>query len=143
MPHVKGGTPEQWDVVMEGMRATVTRGTGRGIQTKDYTIAGKTGTAQAYSVSKNQRLDRAVEESLRDPFLVHGLCTSRGSADRRRGAGGEWRLRRQRCRAHCAQDHGCLLLPRLKKAEAEKKTEAETAATPAEPAPETAEAPSP
>jgi penicillin-binding protein 2 len=66
MPHVKGGTPEQWDVVMEGMRATVTRGTARGIQSKDYSIAGKTGTAQAYSVKANQRLDRQVEEHLRD-----------------------------------------------------------------------------
>jgi penicillin-binding protein 2 len=66
MPHVQGGTPEQWDVVMEGMRATVTRGTARGIQSKDYSIAGKTGTAQAYSVKANQRLDRAVDERLRD-----------------------------------------------------------------------------
>jgi penicillin-binding protein 2 len=66
MPHVKGGTPEQWDVIMEGMRATVTRGTGRGIGTKEYDIAGKTGTAQAYSVGKNERLDRKVEERLRD-----------------------------------------------------------------------------
>jgi penicillin-binding protein 2 len=66
MPHVKGGTPEQWDVVMEGMRATVTRGTARGIESKDYSIAGKTGTAQAYSVKASQRLDRAVDERLRD-----------------------------------------------------------------------------
>jgi penicillin-binding protein 2 len=66
MPHVKGGTPEQWNVIMEGMRATVTRGTARGIETKDYQIAGKTGTAQAYSVGRNQRLDRQVEERLRD-----------------------------------------------------------------------------
>ncbi len=66
MPHVKGGTPEQWDVIMEGMRATVTRGTARGIETKEYTIAGKTGTAQAYSASKSQRLGQAAEESLRD-----------------------------------------------------------------------------
>ncbi len=66
LPHVKGGTPEQWDVIMDSMRATVTRGTGRGIGTKDYDIAGKTGTAQAYSVSQNQRLDRKVDERLRD-----------------------------------------------------------------------------
>jgi penicillin-binding protein 2 len=66
MPHVKGGTPEQWDVVMEGMRATVTRGTARGIETKEYSIAGKTGTAQAYSVKASQRLDRQVDERLRD-----------------------------------------------------------------------------
>lgn len=66
LPHVKGGTPEQWDVIMEGMRATVTRGTARGIGSKDYDIAGKTGTAQAYSVTGSQRLDRKVDERLRD-----------------------------------------------------------------------------
>jgi penicillin-binding protein 2 len=66
LPHVKGGTPEQWDVIMEGMRATLTRGTGRGVGSKDYNIAGKTGTAQAYSVGKNERLDRKVDERLRD-----------------------------------------------------------------------------
>jgi penicillin-binding protein 2 len=67
LPHVKGGTPEQWDVIMEGMRATLTRGTARAIGTSaEYNIAGKTGTAQAYSVAQNQRLDRKVDERLRD-----------------------------------------------------------------------------
>jgi penicillin-binding protein 2 len=66
MPQVQGGTPEQWEIVMEGMRATVTRGTARGILSKDYSIAGKTGTAQAYSVKASQRLDRKVDERLRD-----------------------------------------------------------------------------
>lgn len=67
LPHVEGGTPEQWDVIMEGMRQTMTRGTARAISTSaEYHIAGKTGTAQAYSVARNQRLDRAVEERLRD-----------------------------------------------------------------------------
>jgi penicillin-binding protein 2 len=66
MPPVTGGTPAQWDVVMEGMRATVTRGTARGIESKEYSIAGKTGTAQSYSVKASQRLDRQVEERLRD-----------------------------------------------------------------------------
>lgn len=67
LPHVKGGTPEQWDVIMEGMRDTMTRGTARAIsKSAEYNMAGKTGTAQAYSVAQNQRLDRAVEERLRD-----------------------------------------------------------------------------
>jgi penicillin-binding protein 2 len=74
MPHVKGGTPEQWDVIMEGMRATLTRGTARGIGTKDYDIAGKTGTAQAYSVGRNERLDRKVEERLRDHSWFIGFA---------------------------------------------------------------------
>ncbi|MEO6185326.1 MAG: penicillin-binding protein 2 [Steroidobacteraceae bacterium] len=67
LPHVKGGTPAQWDIIMEGMRATLTRGTGKGIGlSAEYAIAGKTGTAQAYSVSQGQRLDRKVDERLRD-----------------------------------------------------------------------------
>lgn len=67
LPHVKGGTPEQWDVIMEGMRATMISGTARAIATTaEYHIAGKTGTAQAYSVAQNQRLDRKVDERLRD-----------------------------------------------------------------------------
>ncbi len=67
LPHVKGGTPEQWNVIMEGMRETMVRGTARAIGTSaQYSIAGKTGTAQAYSVRANQRLDRQVEERLRD-----------------------------------------------------------------------------
>ena len=67
LPHVKGGTPEQWTIIMEGMRATMVRGTARAISTSAaYNMAGKTGTAQAYSVSRTQRLDRAVEERLRD-----------------------------------------------------------------------------
>jgi penicillin-binding protein 2 len=74
LPHVKGGTPEQWDVIMEGMRATVVRGTARGIGTTAYNIAGKTGTAQAYSVGRNERLDRKVEERLRDHSWFIGFA---------------------------------------------------------------------
>lgn len=67
LPHVKGGTPEQWDVIMQGMRETMISGTARAIATSaEYQIAGKTGTAQVYSVAQNQRLDRKVDERLRD-----------------------------------------------------------------------------
>jgi penicillin-binding protein 2 len=68
LPQVKGGTPEQWEVIMEGMRQTMTSGTARAIATTaDYTMAGKTGTAQAFSVAQNQRVDAAVQnERLRD-----------------------------------------------------------------------------
>jgi penicillin-binding protein 2 len=67
LPHVAGGTPEQWDVIMDGMRMTMTIGTARSIQTSaEYHMAGKTGTAQAYSVARTERLDREVEENLRD-----------------------------------------------------------------------------
>ena len=68
LPHVKGGTAEQWQVVMEGMRDTMIRGTARGISTSaEYHMAGKTGTAQAFSVAQNSRyVESQVDERLRD-----------------------------------------------------------------------------
>jgi penicillin-binding protein 2 len=68
LPHVKGGTPEQWKVIMEGMRDTMTRGTARAIATTAaYKMAGKTGTAQAFSVAQNARyVEKDVAERLRD-----------------------------------------------------------------------------
>jgi penicillin-binding protein 2 len=67
LPRVKGGTSAQWEVIMEGMRQTMISGTARAIATSaEYHMAGKTGTAQAYSVAQNQRLDRKVDERLRD-----------------------------------------------------------------------------
>jgi penicillin-binding protein 2 len=66
LPRVKGGSPEQWDVIMEGMRQTMINGTARAIATSAaYHIAGKTGTAQSHS-TQNERLDRTVPENLRD-----------------------------------------------------------------------------
>ena len=68
LPHVKGGTPEQWKVIMEGMRGTLTYGTAARIGLNAaYTIAGKTGTAQAFSVAQNARyVEKDVAERLRD-----------------------------------------------------------------------------
>lgn len=68
LPRVKGGTPEQWQVIMEGMRDTMTRGTARAIATTaEYKMAGKTGTAQAFSVAQNARyVEKDVNERLRD-----------------------------------------------------------------------------
>jgi penicillin-binding protein 2 len=68
LPDVKGGTQAEWQVVFNGMIATMTRGTARGIA-KDvgYTIAGKTGTAQVFSVAQNARyVEKNVSERLRD-----------------------------------------------------------------------------
>jgi penicillin-binding protein 2 len=68
LPHVKGGTPEQWQVIMEGMRGTLTHGTAARIGLDaPYKIAGKTGTAQAFSVAQNSRyVEKDVAERLRD-----------------------------------------------------------------------------
>src|SRR5690606_13077960 len=67
-PEVKGGTPEQWQVIMEGMRDTMIHGTARSIATSaQYHMAGKTGTAQVRSVGQNERVDaEQAEERLRD-----------------------------------------------------------------------------
>ncbi len=53
---------------MEGMRETMTRGTARAIaKTAEYNMAGKTGTAQAFSVAQNSKyVEKNVEERLRD-----------------------------------------------------------------------------
>ncbi len=79
MPHVKGGTPDQWQTVFNGMVKTMTIGTARGI-TRDvaYTIAGKTGTAQVFSVGQNERyVEKNVAERLRD----HSWFTAFAPAD--------------------------------------------------------------
>lgn len=68
LPSVKGGTPSEWQTVFNGMVKTMTIGTARGI-TRDvaYTIAGKTGTAQVFSVAQNARyVEKNVAERLRD-----------------------------------------------------------------------------
>jgi penicillin-binding protein 2 len=68
LPRVQGGTPEQWKVIMEGMRDTMIHGTARAIATSaEYQMAGKTGTAQVFTVAQNQSVQAAVtNERLRD-----------------------------------------------------------------------------
>jgi penicillin-binding protein 2 len=55
-------------VIMEGMRETMISGTARSIsKSAQYTMAGKTGTAQVFSVGQNQSVTAAVQnERLRD-----------------------------------------------------------------------------
>ena len=67
---IKSASPHQWQIVMEGMVGTM-RGRGTAAATAGremtYTIAGKTGTAQVFSVGKNERYDeKTVQERLRD-----------------------------------------------------------------------------
>ena len=68
---IKATTPEQWRIVMQGMAGTLRgKGTAAGTAGKNmtYTIAGKTGTAQVFTVGQNERLDnqKTVSERLRD-----------------------------------------------------------------------------
>ena len=63
------GIPEaDWNHVFNGMMGTMTRGTGRGVGNGAvYSVAGKTGTAQVFSVGANKKyVEKNVSERLRD-----------------------------------------------------------------------------
>ena len=61
---------EQWQIVTEGMAGTLRYGTAAAFAGRNmtYTIAGKTGTAQVFTVARNQSLDnqKTVSDRLRD-----------------------------------------------------------------------------
>jgi penicillin-binding protein 2 len=67
---IKTATPDQWQIVMEGMAGTLRYGTAALFAGKNmtYTIAGKTGTAQVFTVARNESLDnqKTVSDRLRD-----------------------------------------------------------------------------
>jgi penicillin-binding protein 2 len=67
---IKTVSAEQWQIVTEGMAGTLRYGTAAQFAGKNmtYTIAGKTGTAQVFTVARNQSLDnqKTVSDRLRD-----------------------------------------------------------------------------
>ncbi|MEJ0036628.1 MAG: penicillin-binding protein 2 [Gammaproteobacteria bacterium] len=67
---IKTASAEQWQVIMEGMAGTLRYGTASQFAGKNmtYTIAGKTGTAQVFTVARNEKLDnqKTVSDRLRD-----------------------------------------------------------------------------
>ena len=66
------GRQHNWDDVRNGMLKVVegARGTAKRIRSKDYRIAGKTGTAQVFSVAQDEEYDEeAIEKKLRDHAL--------------------------------------------------------------------------
>jgi len=65
---VKSSSADQWDRIFAGMEGTMTRGTGLSANAgASYVIAGKTGTAQVFSVAQNERYnEKMVQERLRD-----------------------------------------------------------------------------
>ncbi len=68
-PDVTLATPEEWDRVYAGMVGAVTHGTAALAVGKNaaYAIAGKTGTAQVFSVGQNEKYnEKTVAERLRD-----------------------------------------------------------------------------
>jgi len=68
LPTVEGIPEADWNHVFNGMMGTMSRGTGRGVGNgATYSIAGKTGTAQVFSVGANEKyVEKNVSERLRD-----------------------------------------------------------------------------
>jgi penicillin-binding protein 2 len=80
-PNVDDPTPEHWDFLRDAMVDVTSeaRGTARGaMQGTTYKVAGKTGTAQVFTVGQDEKYREAdVEERLRD----HGLFVAYAPAD--------------------------------------------------------------
>ncbi|OTG66699.1 penicillin-binding protein 2 [Acinetobacter silvestris] len=64
------GTEEDWIKMRDAMVDVIQSGTGRGIRTPMYQIAGKTGTAQVKSIAQGKRYNEAL---LNERQLDHGL----------------------------------------------------------------------
>ncbi len=67
-PPVQGVTDEDWSLVLKGMIGATTYGTAAYTAGRNapYSIAGKTGTAQVFTVSRSERLTDKVSERLKD-----------------------------------------------------------------------------
>jgi penicillin-binding protein 2 len=64
---VDGVSEANWNVIVDGMVGATTFGTAAGQFTgAPYKVAGKTGTAQVYSIAQNQKLKMSSNELLRD-----------------------------------------------------------------------------
>jgi penicillin-binding protein 2 len=65
---VKVGSPEDWETIIRGMIAVTQGGTASAsARGAPYSIAGKTGTAQVFSVGQNEKYDESkIDERLRD-----------------------------------------------------------------------------
>ena len=72
------GKPEDWVKMREAMVDVVNSGTGRGIRTPMYSIAGKTGTAQVKSIAQGKKYNEAL---LTERQLDHGLFVGFAPAD--------------------------------------------------------------
>ncbi len=64
------GKPEDWIKMRDAMVDVIQSGTGRGIRTSMYQIAGKTGTAQVKSIAQGKKYNEAL---LTERQLDHGL----------------------------------------------------------------------
>lgn len=69
---VDAGDPKHWDQVIHAMAQVVEspRGTAKGIRSPDYRIAGKTGTAQVFTIGQNETYNASrIDERMRDHAL--------------------------------------------------------------------------
>jgi len=68
LPSIDGISSDAWDLVLRGMIGATTYGTAAAISKgAGYTIAGKTGTAQVFTVGQNEKyVEKNVAERLRD-----------------------------------------------------------------------------
>jgi penicillin-binding protein 2 len=68
LPAIQGISEDAWNLVLRGMMGAATYGTAAAISKgASYSIAGKTGTAQVFSVGQNERyVEKNVAERLRD-----------------------------------------------------------------------------
>ena len=74
-------TPENWQVAVDGMIKVMISGTGKRSQVgAEYQIAGKTGTAQVFTVAQNQSY-KAMEAQLNERLLDHGWFVAFAPAD--------------------------------------------------------------
>ena len=64
------GQPEDWIKMRDAMIDVINSGTGRGIRTPMYNIAGKTGTAQVKSIAQGKKYNESL---LTERQLDHGL----------------------------------------------------------------------
>lgn len=64
------GVPEDWIKMRDAMVGVINQGTGRGIRTNAYQIAGKTGTAQVKSIAQGKKYNEAL---LTQRQYDHGL----------------------------------------------------------------------
>jgi penicillin-binding protein 2 len=78
---VVAATPENWKVAVDGMIKVMNGGTGKRSQVgAQYQIAGKTGTAQVFTVKQNESY-KAMEARLNERLLDHGWFIAFAPAD--------------------------------------------------------------
>jgi penicillin-binding protein 2 len=79
LPRIELTQPENWEIIVDAMVAVTTGGTAsRAARGAAYSIAGKTGTAQVFSVGQTEKYDeKEVAERLRD----HALFVAFAPAD--------------------------------------------------------------